>query len=119
MAYRPSAPFTVAMKLLIPTEDKSYGSVNKTFPKPKDVSDDYLIFGSFRTFGGTENSKNDLFTIINTAVVETWYRPDIKGNCELYICETGEIYEIMQDPEDIQMRHQYLKFKVQKVGGKT
>lgn len=119
MAYRPSAPFTVAMKLLIPTEDKSYGSVNKTFPKPGDVSDDYLIFGSFRTFGGTENSKNDLFTIINTAVVETWYRPDIKGNCELYICETGEIYEIMQDPEDIQMRHQYLKFKVQKVGGKT
>ena len=118
-SYKPAAPFTVAMKLLIPTDTKPDGTVTKTFPKPEDVSDDFLFFGSFRTFGGTENTKNDIFTIIDTAVIETWYRPDIKGNCEIYICETGEIYELLQNPEDIQMRHQYMKFKVQKVGGKT
>ena len=63
--------------------------------------------------------KNDVITAIDTAVIDTWYRPDIKANCAVYICETGDIFEIIGRPEDIDFRHQYLKFKVQKVGGKT
>lgn len=117
--FKPSAPFNVPMKVLIPTETVVTGTTKKIFPLASEVSDDYLFFGSFRTFGGTENIENGVYTLINTAVIDTWYRPDIKANCRIYICETEQQYEIISDPEDIDMRHQYLQFKVRKIGGKS
>lgn len=107
------------MKILIPTETVVTGMTKKVFPDPSEVTDDHLFFGSFRTFGGTENEKNGVYTLIDTAVIDTWYRPDIDANCRIYVCETDKQYEIISDPEDINMRHQYLKFKVRKIGGKA
>lgn len=112
--FKPSAPFTVAMKLLVPTEERIQGAVKKTFTAPYESA---LFFGSFRTFGGTENLTDDVYTIVNTGVIDTWYRPEIKANCKIYICNTGQIYDIVSDPEDIDMRHQYMQFKVRKAGG--
>ncbi len=117
--FKPSAPFNVPMKLLIPTEQVVTGTTKKVFPLPSEVPDDCLFFGSFRKFGGTENIQNGVFTIIATAVIDTWYRPDIKANCRIYICETDQVYEVISDPEDINMRHQFLQFKVKKIGGKA
>lgn len=119
MAYKPSAPFTVPMKLLVPNTSNLYGVTSKTFPDPEDVSEDMVFFGSFRTFGGTEGVRDDVVTIVNTAVIDTWFRPDIKSNCKVYLCDNGQIYDIISDPEDIDFRHQYLQFKVQKAGGKA
>lgn len=115
-SFRPSAPFTVAMKLLVPNTGSSYGVAKKTFSNPESS---LLFFGSFKTFGGTENVANDIVTIINTAIIDTWYRPEIKADCQIYLCDTSEIYEIISEPEDIEFRHQYLQFKVRKVGGKA
>lgn len=116
MAYKPAAPFTVAMKLLVPQTSQVYGAGTKTYSAP---STSELFYGSFRTFGGTENIQNGVYTIIDTAVIDTWYRPDIKADCQIYICDNGQIYDIISDPEDIDFRHQYLQFKVRKVGGKA
>lgn len=116
MAYKPSVPFNVAMKLLVPVTSQSYGAGKKTFSAPEDSE---LFFGSFRTFGGTESIKDDVYTVINTGVINTWYRPDIKADCQIYICDTGQVYDIVSDPEDIDFRHQYLQFKVQKIGGRS
>lgn len=114
-SYKPSAPFNVAMKILVPTETVVTGTTKKTFTDPESSA---MFFGSFRTFGGTENVRNGVYTLIDTAVINTWYRPDIKANCRIYVCETEQTYEIISDPEDIDMRHQYLQFKVRKFGGK-
>lgn len=75
-----------------------------------------LFFGTFKTYGGTEIKINGIHSIIDTAVIETWYRPDIKSDCKVAL-ETGEVYEIMNDPEDINKRHQLLKFKVKRAKG--
>ena len=115
-SFKPSAPFNVAMKLLVPVSERVNGALKKTFSDPESSE---LFYGSFRTFGGTENTQDGVFTLINTATIDTWYRPDIKSDCRIYICETGHAYEIISDPEDIQMRHQYLQIKVRKVGGKA
>lgn len=115
-SYKASAPFHIPMKILVPTTEMVLGTAKKTFSDPEDSK---LIYGSFRTFGGTENVQNGVITIIDTATVDTWYRPDITADCRIYLCETGQSYEIISDPEDIQMRHQYLQFKVKKVGGKA
>ena len=113
--YRPSAPFNVAMKLLVPITTASYGATKKSFSSPEDSE---LFYGSFRTFGGTETLKDGVYTLMNTAVIDTWYRPEIKADCQIYICDNEQVYEILSDPEDIDFRHQYLQFKVRKVGGK-
>lgn len=113
--FQPYAPFATAMKLLVPTTTIVKGIAVKTFTDPKDAP---VFFGSFRTFGGTESESNDVYTIYNTATIDTWYRPDIKADCRVMICENNDVYEVIGEPEDISMRHQYMQFKVRKVGGK-
>ena len=109
-------PYTVAMKLLIPTETKVKGVTKKTFPDPASIKT--VFFGSLKTYGGTENFSNDVFTVYDTATIDTWYDPSITSDCRIYLCETGEIWDVISRPENIDMRHQYMQLKVQKVGGK-
>ena len=113
--YKASMPFNVAMRLLVPVTVSEYGVVKKTFSLPEESE---LFYGSFRTFGGSESIRDDVYTIVNTAVIDTWYRPDIKADCRIYLCDTEQTYEIVSDPEDIDFRHQFLQFKVQKIGGR-
>ena len=110
--FTPAAPFNVAMRLLIPTETYVKGTVKKVYPEPQDSP---LLFGSFRTFGGSETVVNNVYSVEATGVIDTWYRPEIKPNCRIYIIESNETYEIVNDPEDIEKRHQFIQFKVRKV----
>lgn len=109
--YKPTTPYNVPMLLQIPTYTKVDGVEKKTF------ADGGLIFGSFRTFGGTERDVNGVISVENTAVIETWFRPDIKSNCRLYIPSLGVVFEIMGVPENINMQNQRLKFKVIAIEG--
>ena len=113
-AYKPTTPYSTPLVLLIPTYSDSYGVQTKTFPA---IKNGILFFGSFKTFGGTERDYDGVYSLENTAVIETWYRPDIKGNCRIAVVQTGEIYDILGEPENIEMRNQYLKFKVLQVKG--
>ena len=109
--YRPNSPFTVPMFLLVPTTTTAKGSTKNTYPETG-----VRINCSFRTFGGTEKTVDGVITVENTAVIETWYRPDIKSNCELEDVD-GLRYEILGTPEDIEQRHQFLRFKVRAIKG--
>ncbi len=119
MAYKPQVPFNVPMKLLIPVWTTVSGVRKKSYPLPDTIPDDLVFSGSFRTFGGTETTHNDVYGIENTAVIETWFRPEITAECRITLAETGEDYEILGQPENIEMRNQYLKFKVRRIGGKA
>lgn len=112
--FKINGSFNVPLMLLIPQYTTSYGVETKTFP---DMSDGILIYGTYKTYGGTETTVNDLYSIENTAIVETWYRPDITSNCRIGVPQTGEVYEILGEPENINMQNQYLKFKVRQVKG--
>lgn len=109
--YKPTTPFSVAMQVLVPTTTRVQGVAKKVY------TEGAVFFGSFRTFGGSEREVNDVIQIDKTATIDTWYRPDITANCQIRILENGQVYDIISDPEDIEMRHQYLQFKVRKVGG--
>ena len=112
--YKLSGPLNVPMVLLIPTYSKAYGVPEKTFPA---VKNGIPIFGTFRTFGGTERDVNGLYSIENTATIETWYRPDIKADCRLVLAQSGAVYEIMGQPENIQMQNQVLRIRVREISG--
>ena len=116
--YRPTAPFSVAMRILSPTYSNAYGVNKKSYPATKtDVEKCPLIFGTFKTYGGAETVDNGVYVIEDTAVIETWYRPDILPNCHILLCDSGAEYEIINAPEDIELRHQFLKFKVKRLQG--
>jgi len=118
MAYKPRTPFSVPMLLLQPTYTNAYGVNKLTYPSmPEELETCPRINGSFKTYGGSEAVNNGILTVEDTAVIETWFRPDILPNCRMYICETALTYEIISAPEDIDMRHQFLKFKVKRVKG--
>lgn len=112
--YRPSLDNTIPLILLIPTYTTVSGVPKKTFQQ---VSDGILIYGNFKSYGGTERDVDGLYSIEDTAVVETWYRPDIKSDCRICVAQTGAVYEIWHEPENINMRNQFMKFKVKRVKG--
>jgi hypothetical protein len=107
-------PYNVPMYVLTPTTTTVKGVAVKTYPQP---TEDDLIFGSFKTYGGTESESNGVITVLDTANVETWFRPDIKAKCRIMLAESKKVYEVIGEPEDIELRHQFLKFKVQAVRG--
>lgn len=111
--YRPSEPFTTPVLLFSnPTYETVLGVTKKIYPEKGE-----LIFCSFKTYGGTESAVNDQLAVIDTANIETWYRPDIKSDSMIKL--GAKEYEVMGEPEDIEQRHQFLKFKVRGVQGGT
>lgn len=113
--FKLAAPLTVPMLLLVPTYSKSYGVSTKSFP---DASEGILIYGNFKSYGGTERDVNGVYSIEDTAQVETWFRPDIKSDCRICVLPgVDNIYEILGNPENIELRNQYLRFKVRRIIG--
>ena len=103
-----------AMRLLIPTYSKVNGVNTKNYPETG-----ALFFANFKTYGGTERDVNGVYSIEDTADIVTWYRPDIKSDCRVVRLEDGAIFDIINEPEDMNFRHMFLKFKVKRVKGKV
>lgn len=123
--YRPTIENPIPLVLLVPTYKKVSGVAKKEYPTVKEalnILDDKgnstnLFFGSFKTYGGTEKNVNGVYSIEDTANIETWYRPDIKANCRIAVANTEAIYDVLGELENINMRNQFLKFKVKRVKG--
>jgi len=117
--YQPSVPFTTPLIVLKPTEyTKVAGVPKKVLP---DLKDGFLIWASFKTYGGSRNEEktvDGLLSIEDTASVETWFRPDITSDCVVVLAnDTKAQYQILNEPENIEQRNQYLKFRVRRVKG--
>ncbi|MDR3363900.1 MAG: hypothetical protein LBS91_02975 [Clostridiales Family XIII bacterium] len=115
MAYTPK-PFNTAMTCRPPTVTHAKGVEKKAYGDEEALSKAFGIFGSFSSYGGTEQSVNGVFAVEDTAVVETWYRPDVTAACRIDVAGAGE-YEIVTPPENINMRGVYLRFKVRALTG--
>lgn len=116
--YKPAMPFNVPMRLLVPTTAMVKGVAKKVYPDPKTNPDDCpLFYGSFRTFGGTESNINEVYTVVDTATIDTWYDPKFTSDSRIYLCDTGDTYEVLATPENIEMRNQYLQIRCRKLGG--
>lgn len=116
--YKPTTPYNVPMIILPPQYLKVKGTEKKTYPSPNlQEPGDALFYGSFRTFGGTDMTENNLYSVVDTATIETWYRPDITSECAIYVIDSGKTYQIEGSPENIQMRNQFLRIKVRCISG--
>lgn len=112
--FRPNeaAQMTTPLQLQQPILTASYGVNKKTWQNV-----DGVIMANFKTYGGTEINNNGVLSVEDTAQVVCWYRPDIKGDCRLVRLTDNAAFEILGEPEDIEQRHQFLKFKVRRIKG--
>lgn len=111
MTYTPAMPFNVPARIL----KGEYVRVNGV--KTKRFTDGDVIFVSARSYGGTERTINDKVVIEDTIQIETWYRPDITSIDGLRLLDDDSEWEIVNHPEDIERRHQWLKFKIRRMEG--
>lgn len=118
-AFKPSFPYNVPMVLLAPTITTVSGVEKKSFPTVEQalVEDTNFFYASFKTYGGTERDVNGVYSVEDTANIETWFRPDIVSNCRIARATDGAIYDIINEPEDIEQRHQFMKFKIKRIKG--
>lgn len=112
--YRPSeaAQMTTVMLLQLPTIVPEYGVNRKTW---EDSS--LVVRCNFKSYGGTERIVNDVLSVEDTAQIVCWFHPDIKSNCRLKRLSDDAVFEILGEPENIEMRNQFLKFKIRRVKG--
>lgn len=118
-SYKPSFPFNVPMVLLVPTTTTVSGVRKKEFPTVREAlkNTDNILYCSFKTYGGTERNLNGVYAIEDTANIETWFRPDVESNCRVARAVDGAVYEIINEPENINMMNQFLKFKIRRIKG--
>lgn len=113
--FKPSLPYSTPMYLY-----KVVGTKDNKGHRQKVYGDTQLFFGSFKTYGGTESNNNGVVTVEDTANIETWYRPDITADCRVGLSDYPDrLYQIIGEPENINMRNQFLKFKVKRINGKA
>ena len=103
---------TTPMRLQTPTSDKTLGVPKKTWA---DVSG--VLHVNWKSYGGTETTINGVLSVEDTAQIVCRYRPDIRSDCRLVRLTDGAVYEVIGEPENIEMRNQFLKFKVRRVAG--
>ena len=103
---------TTPFMRLVPTENR----VNGVRVKPFDP-DGIVRFCNFSTYGGTEQTVNGVLTVEDTAQIVTWFEPDITSADRIRILETGADYEIIGEPENIELRRKEMQFKVRRVKG--
>lgn len=108
---------TTPFMRLVARSERVNGVTVKTYDP-----DGMVRFCNFSTYGGTtvaasEPDTNGIIAVEDTAQVVTWFEPDITSADRIRLLETGVEYEILGEPENIEMRQQEMQFKVRRVKG--
>jgi hypothetical protein len=111
--YKPAKDFRTPMYLYVVTGYEEKMGVQKPVYSETGI----LFFGSFATYGGTERERNGIVVVEDTATVATWYRPEFAANARVALAETGKLYEITGEPENIEQRSLYTEMKLTAVRG--
>jgi len=111
MAWTPTTPFNVPLQVLTTTTTK----VNGVYVKQRTEGRRFLA--SVRSFGGTETEKDGNIVVIDTAVVNCWYAPDIESGDAVRMLSDGSEWEILGTPENINNQSQWLSFKIRRAKG--
>lgn len=100
-----------AAQLLKPTYKTFEGKKKKIIPETGKQ-----IFINFKSRGGSEVDVNGVLSVLDTANVVTWWDPDITSDALIKL-ENDALYEIMGEPENVELQNQFVTFKVQRYKG--
>lgn len=105
--------YSTPCRVLTPTTAKVNGVTTKTYTEGN------VFFASVKAYGGTETTLNNVFVIQDTLSIETYYRTDIKGDCQLELLDDNSKWEILVTPEMIDREKKIITFKVKRINTKA
>lgn len=112
--YKPAKKFSTPLLLYPVTGTEEAVGVDKKIYATEGI----LFYGSFATYGGTEQAVNGIVVVTDTATVETWYRPEFMASARVSLANApGKIYEITGEPENIEQRNLYTRMRLTRVQG--
>lgn len=103
-------PFKTLFHILTPTYTRVNGVQQKT------LFETGIFYASARSFGGKEKIIDGVYSIEKTQTLQTWYRPDIVSGVVLKD-SAGALWEILGEPENINMDKRYLQIKIKRIEG--
>lgn len=83
----------------------------------REYADSFIFPCNFSSHGGTESVVDGLLVIDETATITSRYFPEITANCRIKLLPSGNEYEIIGEPENVEMANMWLIFKVRRVKG--
>lgn len=112
--YRPqkAAQMTTPCMLQTPESINITGVVTKTF-----TDSGKAFTANFSTYGSTERTSNDVLTVEENTTVTTWYSPDLAAGCRIKRLTDGAVFEIVGEPENVELRNMFSVCKVRRVRG--
>ena len=109
MAYKPNLPYSVIAQWLIPTPVKVNGANKISYVEGE-------LFGCrMKSYGGREESVNDVYRVVEQYNVETYYNPTIGKNYRIRILQDGSEWKVLTQPENVEMGNKYMLFKIERV----
>ena len=117
--YEPSevSQMTTPMRLQKPISAASSGFGKYGVDERAWVDIEGVIWTNFKSFGGTEITDNGILSVEDTANITCRFDPNIKSKCRLIRLSDNAVFEIIGEPENIEMRNKYLKFKIRRIKG--
>lgn len=107
--FKPTLPYDIVCQWLVPKFEKVNG-VNKI-----SYSDGEYFCCRMKSYGGREQTINDVYSIIEQWNVETYYNPEVNGHYRIKIVNDGSVWEILANPENVEMRNKFMLFKIERV----
>lgn len=108
----PSAILNVPARILHCTYKKVNGVNTEVYEPDEDV-----LWVGAKSYGGTEKNVNDVYTIIDTMEFTCYYTSNIQSSDRLEILTDGSVWEILNTPENIDMRGAFMKIKCRRWHG--
>lgn len=107
-----AAQMTTPCMLQSPTYKLENGGRVKVY---KDAPAPFLA--NFSTYGSTEHESNGAVVVEENTTITTWYNPAIVAGCRVKRLTDGALFDIIGEPENVEMRGMFSIVKVRRVRG--
>lgn len=107
--YKANLPYKVKAQWLVPVMTKVNG-VNKI-----SYSDGEFFGCHMKTYGGREQTVNDVYNIIEQWTVETYYDPRVNGQYRIRLLHDNSVWELLNSPENVEMSNKFMLMKIERV----
>ena len=107
-----------AAQMTTPCLLQSAETVNNLGVVSKVYSDNGKPFAAnFSTYGSTERESNGVVVVEENTTITTWYNPAIVAGCRIKRLTDNAVFEVVGEPENVEMRNMFSLIRVKRVRG--
>jgi head-tail adaptor len=108
--FKPNLQFTTPIRVQHRVETDVNGAPAISY----EDADPALDFCNWKGKGGTESVQSGALTVLDTAEITMWYRPDINERDQVLLNDNEALAYEVTNVENVEMRNIYLILKVKR-----